>query len=298
MTSQISVSGTVEPQPNVLVRAARHEDVPRLMELIHAHAEFERAHINLEGLQQRLASMIIQPADSAACIVAEVIRVGGIRAGSIAGYATMSPEFSTWGARHYLHMDTLFVDESSRGYGIGNLLIDQVVAIASERGYLEVQWQTPDWNADAIRFYERLGAVATPKQRFRLATPEPRPPNSSRGAGSVHNGLDPPRSTSVAACLHPDATYQPSVGVDGAPFIGVEAVLSGINRMWHHDDGSTAEFGPLLETGTSITRTWTYHFPDHSLQHGIDIFTFAGGKIISKGAYRRQIATPVIPEVA
>ena len=29
-----------------------------------------------------------------------------------------------------------------------------------------IEWQTPQWNAAAARFYERLGAVAAPKLRY------------------------------------------------------------------------------------------------------------------------------------
>ena len=35
-------------------------------------------------------------------------------------------------------------------------------------GIDEIQWQTPEWNADAARFYRRLGATETVKRRFAL----------------------------------------------------------------------------------------------------------------------------------
>jgi len=65
-------------------------------------------------------------------------------------------------------MDTLFVDEASRGQGIGSGLLDYVIVAARHLGLQQIQWQTPAWNGDAIRFYERFGASATPKTRFVL----------------------------------------------------------------------------------------------------------------------------------
>ena len=46
--------------------------------------------------------------------------------------------------------------------------MDAVVAMTRSLGLQEVQWQTPEWNDGAVRFYERRGAVAKAKQRFTL----------------------------------------------------------------------------------------------------------------------------------
>lgn len=89
--------------------------------------------------------------------------------GQVLGYATASCEFSTWAARDYLHMDCLYVRESARNRGVGADLLQAVVDRARRLGLAELQWQTPDWNVDAIRFYRRHGAVAKGKQRFVLA---------------------------------------------------------------------------------------------------------------------------------
>ncbi|MFK0215391.1 MULTISPECIES: hypothetical protein [unclassified Streptomyces] len=35
-------------------------------------------------------------------------------------------------------------------------------------GLGQVQWQTPPWTTDAIRFYDRLGAQAKEKRRYSL----------------------------------------------------------------------------------------------------------------------------------
>jgi GNAT superfamily N-acetyltransferase len=141
------------------VRVASDADVERLVELMTTHAAFERSPLDATDLSARLRATLISGA-RATCLVATT------HTRAIVGYATYAPEFATWSAREYIHMDTLFVEESHRGHGIGKLLVDAVIDRAASEGFSDVQWQTPDWNVDAIRFYERLGATHSTKARF------------------------------------------------------------------------------------------------------------------------------------
>jgi GNAT superfamily N-acetyltransferase len=84
------------------------------------------------------------------------------------GYATMTTDVETWSAEPFAHLDCVFVDESRRGAGIGGKLIDAVANDARSRGLGELQWQTPEWNDSAVRFYEKLGATHRAKRRFTL----------------------------------------------------------------------------------------------------------------------------------
>ena len=74
-----------------------------------------------------------------------------------------------WDGAEYLHMDCLFLRDGHRGLGVGPKLVDAVLAEARARGLGQVQWQTPPWNKDAIRFYDRLGAQAKEKRRYFLS---------------------------------------------------------------------------------------------------------------------------------
>jgi GNAT superfamily N-acetyltransferase len=143
------------------VRPAVSADLPGLVQLCSAHAEFERAAAVPEDLAARLESALFAPQPRAWCFVAE-------QAGELIGYASCSLEFATWRAAEYLHLDCLFITESHRGGGWGRRLLDAVAEAGVARGVTELQWQTPDWNADAIAFYERIGARGAAKVRFSL----------------------------------------------------------------------------------------------------------------------------------
>ncbi|MDI2127767.1 GNAT family N-acetyltransferase [Yinghuangia seranimata] len=156
-------AGTASARP--LVRPARLEDLPAVAVLAAEHAAYEKAAPPARGLAERLGAVLFPPggaAPRAYCVVAE------LPGGELVGYATCSPEFSTWDASEYLHMDCLFLRDGHRGLRLGPMLVEAVVDRARALGMAHVQWQTPVWNDGAIRFYDRLGATAKEKLRYTL----------------------------------------------------------------------------------------------------------------------------------
>ncbi|MQY16921.1 hypothetical protein SRB5_71250 [Streptomyces sp. RB5] len=148
-------------RPVGVIRPATEADLPAIAHLCAAHAAFERAGPVPPDLATRLKPLLFSACPRAWCLVAD-------RGGELIGYATCSQEFSTWQATDYVHLDCLFVTEPYRGEGWGNALFNAVKNAAAARGATQVQWQTPDWNTGAIRFYHRTGAAARPKVRFSL----------------------------------------------------------------------------------------------------------------------------------
>lgn len=148
-----------------VVRPARPEDLPRLVELMHEHIAYEKSAPRPPGLADRLGPQLFAEDARLWALLAET------PAGEVAGYAACSAEFSFWDARYYLHMDCLYLAEEARGHGLGAALMDGVAGLARELGLGHVEWQTPDWNEGAIRFYDRLGASRWPKLRYALTTP-------------------------------------------------------------------------------------------------------------------------------
>jgi GNAT superfamily N-acetyltransferase len=127
------------------------------------HAAYEKAPRPPEDLAERLETLLFgTESPRLRCFVAE------LNEDEIIGYASCAPEVSTWDGAEYLHMDCLFLRDGYRGLKVGPLLMEAVVAEARALGLRQVQWQTPPWNTDAIRFYERLGAQAKEKLRFHL----------------------------------------------------------------------------------------------------------------------------------
>jgi len=144
----------------VIIRAATRSDLPEIIKLCAEHAQYEKAEIDTASLERALGACLFSPRPRASCVIASAHD-------ALIGYATWSLEFSTWRATDYAHMDCLFVRAESRNGGVGRLLLDAVRRDAAAAGCTWIEWQTPAWNDGAIRFYERCGAVAMPKIRFR-----------------------------------------------------------------------------------------------------------------------------------
>ncbi|MFJ9518061.1 GNAT family N-acetyltransferase [Kitasatospora sp. NPDC101801] len=165
------------------VRRARPEDLRRIAELAAEHAAYEQAVPPPGDLAERLAVLLFDgPSPRLRCFVADPDpdpdpdpgsdpgsgSGSGSGSGAPIGYATCAPELSTWDGAEYLHLDCLFLRDGHRGHGLGALLMDAVLGEARALGLAQVQWQTPPWNTDAIRFYDRLGGRATTRQRYSL----------------------------------------------------------------------------------------------------------------------------------
>lgn len=142
-----------------IIRFANPGDAEALVLLCKAHAHYEKATYDPTGKHEALTKSLLASPPAFYCLVAELHN-------KLIGYATYMPQFSTWDACSYIYMDCLFLNEKSRGLGIGEKLMHRIKTEAQKLGIDLIQWQTPDFNTSAIRFYQRIGAVAKTKERF------------------------------------------------------------------------------------------------------------------------------------
>jgi GNAT superfamily N-acetyltransferase len=141
-----------------IVRARTETECERVRPLAQAHAAYERsATVLVDDWSARISRMIT---------AGRLHLVIALRGDEAVGYATTVTTVATWAAAAYAELDCLFVHEGTRGAGVGALLVEAAADVAREDGCLELQWQTPSWNEGAIRFYQRLGARSTSKERF------------------------------------------------------------------------------------------------------------------------------------
>jgi hypothetical protein len=82
------------------------------------------------------------------------------------GFALFYTNFSTFLARPGLYLEDLYVQPACRGAGIGKALLAHLGALAVARGHGRFEWSVLDWNANAIRFYQKMGATVMPDWRI------------------------------------------------------------------------------------------------------------------------------------
>jgi GNAT superfamily N-acetyltransferase len=136
---------------HINLRVAKKEDCPRLLDLVHELAIFEKApqEVTVTLAEFEEAGFGNKPVWKA--FVAETD-------GLIVGFALYYVRYSTWkGCRMYL--EDLIVTESWRGKGIGKLLFDRLLQEARELGFNGMTWQVLDWNEPAIKFYKKYEAA-------------------------------------------------------------------------------------------------------------------------------------------
>jgi GNAT superfamily N-acetyltransferase len=135
---------------NITIRSALREDCPRLLELIHELAEFEKAPqevtVTLEHFTE--SGFGASPVWWAFVVVVN---------GRIQGFALWYVRYSTWkGQRMYL--EDLIVTREMRGRGLGKMLFDRLIEEAHQKKFSGMVWQVLDWNEPAINFYKKYQA--------------------------------------------------------------------------------------------------------------------------------------------
>lgn len=146
-------------------RPLEERDLAELVQLCREHAAYERSPWVEYERTEGLRALLLDP-DDARCWVIE-------GDGELAGFASVTLQRATWEAGHYLYLDCLFLRPAYRGRGLGRDLMNEVSRFARSLGTTQVQWQTPAWNVDAVRFYHRLGARPEEKLRFTLELEPP-----------------------------------------------------------------------------------------------------------------------------
>ncbi len=141
------------------IRAAELRDVTAIVQLIRELAEFEHLAHLLQVTPEKLRPHLFGERAVIEALVAE-------SAGEVVGFAVFFTNFSTFLAQPGLYLEDLYVQPSQRGRGVGEALLSRVGRLAVEREYGRFEWSVLDWNANAIRFYEKMGATVMPDWRI------------------------------------------------------------------------------------------------------------------------------------
>ena len=141
------------------IRAAEPRDLADIVRLIGRLAEFEHLEHLMQATPEKLGPHLFGPRPVAEAVVVE-------SDGRIVAFALFFTNSSTFLARPGLYLEDLFVEPEQRGHGIGQALLAHLAGLAAERGCGRFEWSVLDWNVNAIRFYERMGAIVMPDWRI------------------------------------------------------------------------------------------------------------------------------------
>ena len=135
----------------VRIEAATDADVPIVLALIKALAEYERMTADVIADEAAIRASLFGPG---AIAEAALARVGS----DAVGFALWFYNYSTFLGRRGLYLEDLFVVPEWRGRGVGHALLAHLAGVALTRGCGRMEWSVLNWNEPAIRFYLGIGA--------------------------------------------------------------------------------------------------------------------------------------------
>ncbi|MBS1604359.1 MAG: GNAT family N-acetyltransferase [Bacteroidetes bacterium] len=135
---------------DISIRRAVREDCPRLLELVHELAVYEKAPEEVTVTLEHFTDSGFGPNP---VWWAFVVTVDGV----VEGFALYYIRYSTWKGQR-LYLEDLIVTEKMRGKGLGKLLFDRLLQEVKEKKFSGMVWQVLDWNEPAINFYKRYNA--------------------------------------------------------------------------------------------------------------------------------------------
>jgi len=148
------------------IRPGELGDVPLIADLIRGLARYEKLDHEVTMTEERLTSYLFGERRYAETLIAE-------EDGEPVGFALFFHTFSTFLAQPGLYLEDLFVVPERRGGGTGRALLERLAKVAIDRGCGRLEWAVLNWNQDAIRFYERLGAKPNSEWTVYRLTGEP-----------------------------------------------------------------------------------------------------------------------------
>ena len=140
----------------ITISFATPEDVPAIVQLIHALADYEKLAHEVTGNAAELNEHLFGDRAHIETLIARVDDVP-------VGFALFFHNYSTFLMKPGIYLEDLFVAPEYRGQGIGKLLLQRLGKLALERDCGRLEWNVLDWNQPAIDFYARMGAEIKPE---------------------------------------------------------------------------------------------------------------------------------------
>lgn len=148
------------------IRDARASDEGEWRRLWSGYLAFYKADV-ASDVTANTWRRILDPSSPVAMRVAE-------DHGKLLGFAIHLSHPSSWVMNEDCYLEDLYVDEKTRGAGVGRALLDDLIALAERKGWARIYWHTNEDNDRARRLYDSY--VKTDGHvRYRMKLPRSQP---------------------------------------------------------------------------------------------------------------------------
>ena len=135
----------------IKIRKAKRSDFNNILRLISELAEFEKLNPPDRSANKRLRKDAFSKNPYFKILLAESGK-------DIIGYAFYFFTYSSFMARKTLYLEDIFISDKYRNKGIGRMFFEKLKSTAKKSECARMEWVVLDWNINAIKFYDKLGA--------------------------------------------------------------------------------------------------------------------------------------------
>ncbi|MDX2500959.1 MAG: GNAT family N-acetyltransferase [Deltaproteobacteria bacterium] len=136
---------------NFIIREATINDAATILALIKDLAEYEKLSHEVAATEDDIRQSLFGDRPVAEALIGEL-------EGVPISFALFFYNFSTFLGKPGIYLEDLYVKPDYRGNGFGRKMLAHIAGLAKERNCGRFEWSVLDWNAPAIRTYDRLNA--------------------------------------------------------------------------------------------------------------------------------------------
>jgi ribosomal protein S18 acetylase RimI-like enzyme len=138
---------------SIEIREATERDCLGIVALMRDFAEYEKLGQYCQITEEKLSAVMLDEG----AYVHGVVAYDGV---TMIGYALFYKSFASFRGQQGIYLEDIFIDDKYRGVGIGEAMLKKIAQTAKLQGGERIDFQVLHWNAPAISFYEKRGAVS------------------------------------------------------------------------------------------------------------------------------------------
>jgi ribosomal protein S18 acetylase RimI-like enzyme len=143
---------------DIQIRKSTPDEVPAIVRLMRDFAEFENLAEYCEISEERLYEVMFG-------VEAFVEGLVAFHGQQPIAYAMFYPYFASFRGQCGYYLEDIFIAEEFRRNGLGEAMVRIIARLAKQRGFERIDFQVLEWNAPAVKFYEKLGAIRDDSER-------------------------------------------------------------------------------------------------------------------------------------
>jgi len=143
---------------DIQIRKSSPDEVSAIVRLMRDFAEYENLAEYCEITEERLFDVMFGEDAFVEGLVAFCEK-------EPVAYAMFYPYFASFRGQCGYYLEDIFIAEDFRRNGLGEAMVKIIAKLARQRGFERIDFQVLEWNAPAVKFYEKLGAIRDDSER-------------------------------------------------------------------------------------------------------------------------------------